>query len=51
MAADVANGFSVVVDAPEVVATGHGREGAVERKNLQAVAREIEFTNDFRAQE
>src|SRR5258708_27014432 len=29
VAADVANGFGVVVHAPEVVATGHGREGAV----------------------
>src|SRR5229473_8605734 len=49
VAANVADGFGVVVHAPEVVAAGHGREGAVEREDFQAVAREIEFADDFRA--
>jgi len=51
VAADIADGFGVVVHAPEVVAAGHGREGSVERENFQAVAREIEFTDDFGAKE
>jgi len=51
VAANVADGFGVVVDAPEVVAAGHRREGAVEREDFQAVARKIKFANDFRAEE
>src|SRR5580704_7277206 len=49
--ANIADGFGVIVNAPEVVAAGHGRKSAVERKNFEAVTREIEFTNDFRAEE
>jgi hypothetical protein len=33
-----------------MIAVGHGREGAVERKNFEAVARKIEVANDFRAE-
>src|SRR5215469_2833541 len=44
-------GLGVVVDAPEMVAIGHGRESAVERKDFEAVAREVEVANDFGAQE
>src|SRR5437016_10629212 len=51
MAADVADGLGVVVHAPEVVAAGHGGKGAIKRKNLEAVAREIEFADDFGAKE
>ncbi len=51
MAADVADGFRVIVHAPEVVAAGHGGKGAVKRKNLEAVARKIEFADDFGAKE
>src|SRR5260370_42492240 len=51
MAANVADGFGVVVHAPEVVAAGHRREGAVEGEDFQAVARKIEFTDDFGAEE
>ena len=49
VALDFAAGFGVIIDAPEVIAVGHGRESAVERKNFQAVAREIEVANNFRA--
>ncbi len=51
MAANIADGFGVVVHAPEVVAVGHGREGAVEREDFEAVTRKIEFANDFRAKQ
>ena len=49
VALDFAARFGVIVDAPEMIAVGHGRESAVERKNFQAVARKIEIANDFRA--
>ena len=49
MAANVADGLSVIVYAPEIIAAGHGRERAVEREDFQAVARKIEFANDFGA--
>src|SRR5258708_18414590 len=42
--------FGMVVDAPKVIAAGHGREGAVEREDFKAVAREIEFANDLGAE-
>ena len=41
---------AVIVLAPEIIAAGHGRDGAVERKNFQAVARQVEIANNFRAQ-
>src|SRR6266436_741895 len=41
----------MIVDAPEIIAAGHWREGAIERKNLQSVPRQIEFANDFRAEQ
>jgi len=50
VADEFAAGFGVVVDAPEMVAIGHGRESAVERKDFEAVAREVEVANDFGAQ-
>jgi len=49
VAANVADGLSVIVYAPEIIAAGHGRERAVEREDFQAVARKIEFANDFGA--
>src|SRR4029077_7702950 len=51
MAANFALGFGVIVDAPEIVGAEHRRDGAVERKNFQAVTREIEFTDNFRAKQ
>src|ERR1700677_1092744 len=51
VAFEFAAGFAVIVLAPEVIAVGHGGDGAVERKNFQAVAREIEVANDFGAQQ
>ena len=51
VASDLAVSFAVVVHAPQVIAAGHGRERAIERENLEAVAREIEVANDFRPQE
>src|SRR5580698_2010015 len=43
--------FTVIVLTPEVVAVGHGGQGAVEREDLQPVPREIEIANDFRPQQ
>ena len=50
MALEFAARLGMIVDAPEVIAVGHGRHGAVERKNFQAVAREVEVADDFRAE-
>jgi hypothetical protein len=41
----------MIVHAPEIIAAGHGSEGAVEGKNFEAVAGEIEFANDFGAEQ
>ncbi len=49
VAANFALGARVVVHAPEIVAVEHRRERAVERKNFEAMARKVEFANDFRA--
>ena len=43
--------FGVIVHAPQVVAARHRREGAVQRKNLEAVPRQIELADDFRPQQ
>ncbi len=51
VAGDLAMSFAVVVHTPQVIAAGHGRESAVERENLEAVAWEIEIADDFRAQQ
>ncbi len=51
VAGDLAVSLAVVVHAPQVIAAGHGREGAVERENFEAVAREIEVADDFRPQQ
>ena len=51
VAGDLAMSFAVIVHAPQIIAAGHGRERAVERKNFEAVAREIEVADDFRPQQ
>ena len=51
VAGDLAAGLGVVVDAPEVVAVEHRREGAVEREDLEAVARQVEVPDDLGPQE
>ena len=51
MAANFALRARVIVHAPEMVAVEHRRERAVERENFEAVAREIEFANDFGAKQ
>ena len=51
VAGDFAMRLAVVVHAPQVIAAGHGRERAVEGKNLQAVAGKIEVANNFRPQQ
>ena len=48
---DLAARLGVVVDAPEVIAVGHRRERAVERKNLEAVARQVQLADDLGAQQ
>ena len=51
MAANFTLGFGVIVDAPEVVAIEHGGKGAVKRKDFQAIVGQIQFANDFGAEE
>jgi hypothetical protein len=51
VAGNLAVSFAVVVHAPQVIAAGHGSEWSVERKNFQAVTREIEIADDFRPQQ
>src|ERR1700686_3854459 len=51
VAANFALRFGVVVDTPEVVAIEHGGKGAVERKNFEAVVGQIQFANDFGAEQ
>ncbi len=51
VARDFAMRAAVVVHAPEIVAAGHGRERAVERKDFEAVARQVEVADDFRTQQ
>jgi len=51
VAGDLAVSLAVVVDPPEVIAAGHGGERAVERKDFEAVTREVEVADDFRAQQ
>jgi hypothetical protein len=51
VAGDFAVSFAVVVHAPQVITAGHGGEGAVERENFEAVAREVEVADNFRPQQ
>src|SRR5271156_987620 len=51
MPLELAARFGMIVHAPEIISAGHGRHGAVERENFQAVAGEIEIVNNFGAQE
>ena len=48
---DLALRLGVVVHAPQVVAVRHRREGAVERQDFQAVARQIEIADDLRPEQ
>ena len=47
MPRDLTERARVVVHAPEVITAGHRRERAIERQNLEAVAREIEVADDL----
>src|SRR5580704_10937084 len=51
MALEFAARRGMVVYAPEVVAIRHRRHGSVERKNFEAMPREIEVADDFRAKQ
>ena len=51
VARDLALCLRVIVDAPQVIAVRHRREGAVERQDLEAVARQIEIADDLRPQQ
>ena len=48
---DLAARLVVVVDAPEVVAARHRGERAVQRQDLEAVARQVELADDLGAQQ
>jgi hypothetical protein len=43
--------LGVIIHAPEVIAIWHGRERAVQRKNLQTMSRQIELANNLRTQQ
>jgi hypothetical protein len=51
VARDLAVGLGVIVGPPEVVALRHRRERAVERQDLEPVAREIELADDLRPEQ
>ena len=51
VAGNFAMRLAVIVHAPQIVAAGHGSEGAVERQNLEAVAGKFEVANDFGPQQ
>ena len=51
MACDLAAGLAVIVHPPQVVAVRHGRERAVEGKNLQPMLRQVQITNDLGPQQ
>ncbi len=51
MAGNLAVGLAVVVHPPQVIAVGHGREGAVERQDFQAMAGKIEIADNLRPQQ
>ena len=39
--------FSVIVHPPEIITIRHGRKSAVERKDFESMAGEIEVADDF----
>ena len=49
--ANLANGFGVVVHAPQVITVGHRRERAVERQDFQPVPWQVELPDDLRPQQ
>jgi hypothetical protein len=51
VAGDLAARLGVVVDAPEVIAVEHRREGPVEREDLEAVPGQVELADDLGPQE
>src|ERR1700754_4525842 len=51
MTRDLAARARVIVYAPEVIAVGHRRKRAVERKDLETVPRQVEFANDLRPEQ
>jgi len=51
MAANFALRAGVIVHAPEMIAVGHRGERAVEGKGFRGRGGEIEFANDFGAEE
>ena len=51
VALEFAARFAVIVLAPKIIAVGHGRHGAVERQNFQAVAWKVEVANNFWAKQ
>src|SRR6267154_4735897 len=51
MPRDLTPRLGMIVDAPQMISVGHRRERAVERQNLQAMTRQIQFANDLRAEQ
>ena len=51
MSGNLAPRFAMVIYAPQVIAIGHGREGAVQGKDFQAVAGKVEIADDLRPQQ
>src|ERR1700676_5764699 len=51
MALEFAARLCMIVHTPEVVSVRHGCHRAIEREDFESVARQIEVTDDFRAQE
>ena len=51
VAGNLAVRLAMIVHAPQVVAAGHRRERAIERKDLEAVARQVEIADDLGSQQ
>src|SRR2546421_864247 len=51
MSGNLAARLCMIVYAPEVIAIGHRRERAVQRKDLQTMSRQIKLANDLGTQQ
>src|SRR5258706_14694708 len=51
MARNLSTRLRMVIDPPKMISIRHGREGAIEREDFQAMPRQIEFANDFGAEQ
>src|SRR5271168_5313005 len=51
MASELPARLRMIIDPPEMISVGHGRYRAIERKNLESMAGQIEVADNLRAQQ